>query len=314
MEIKFLDQSVRLLKDSMFSSAEKKIEYCGRNCYQSQDKITNSSYKDFILNAIDNEHYTILEHYSISISFNYKNFTSYFSDLQYFSITCLQDKILLSGSIRAFYDFFNQHYKNDFVQQTIIFLCHKGYELFFSKFVLYKHSLTNGYINFELSLIDSNKTFLDCIADKHNRLTFEIITDRGTMTELRTHRRASFLVESTRFCDYSKKQYNSSLCFINPILNTDIETKDFISFTQNNVLNVIKDGYKVLSDIKVSAQIKRHILPNILKCSVIMTANINDLKYIYKLRSASNAHPHIQEIMRLINQEYKKYFNKSLGE
>lgn len=46
---------------TFYESAAKMCEYAGRNCYASQDKITDESYKIFLRNLIKNGHETPLE-------------------------------------------------------------------------------------------------------------------------------------------------------------------------------------------------------------------------------------------------------------
>jgi thymidylate synthase (FAD) len=48
-------------------NSEKHIEYCGRCCYQSTEKITEDSYKNFILNLINSGHLSVLEHASATV-------------------------------------------------------------------------------------------------------------------------------------------------------------------------------------------------------------------------------------------------------
>ena len=47
----------------------KKIEECGRICYQSTHKVTDESYKKFVETIINNGHESVLEHYSFTVSF-----------------------------------------------------------------------------------------------------------------------------------------------------------------------------------------------------------------------------------------------------
>ncbi len=46
---------------------EKHIEYCGRTCYDSRDKITENSSEKFVSRLIKSGHLSVLEHASVSI-------------------------------------------------------------------------------------------------------------------------------------------------------------------------------------------------------------------------------------------------------
>lgn len=54
---------------SEISLFPKRIELCGRVCYKSENKISNDSYKTFILNIIKRGHESVLEHCSITCMF-----------------------------------------------------------------------------------------------------------------------------------------------------------------------------------------------------------------------------------------------------
>jgi len=55
--------------DLMGSTNLKLIEKIGRTCYNSQDKITENSYEDFIKKLIKSGHESVLEHFLITVSF-----------------------------------------------------------------------------------------------------------------------------------------------------------------------------------------------------------------------------------------------------
>lgn len=46
-----------------------KIEYCGRTCYKSEDKITADSARDFVHSIIKRGHESVLEHVSFTVKF-----------------------------------------------------------------------------------------------------------------------------------------------------------------------------------------------------------------------------------------------------
>lgn len=61
--------SVKLLDPINEEEVYKKLERVARTCYKSEDKITEDSAKQMILNLIKNGHESILEHVSISMLF-----------------------------------------------------------------------------------------------------------------------------------------------------------------------------------------------------------------------------------------------------
>lgn len=63
-KVKIIEQSARILWPTQREGidAQKRIEYAGRNCYLSQDKITEESYGPFIRGLIKRGHESPLEH------------------------------------------------------------------------------------------------------------------------------------------------------------------------------------------------------------------------------------------------------------
>ena len=65
--MKIINSSVEILSNVDGKEMLKKIEQCGRTCYKSEDKITDSSAEKFVQNIIDRGHESVLEHVSISV-------------------------------------------------------------------------------------------------------------------------------------------------------------------------------------------------------------------------------------------------------
>ena len=51
---------------------------------------------------------------------------------------------------------------------------------------------------------------------EHFSVTVKLTTDVGAYKDLTRHRHASFAIESTRFCNYSKGKYGNELTFMKP--------------------------------------------------------------------------------------------------
>ena len=58
--------SIKILTKIPSKEIYRTIEYAGRTCYQSRDKITDTSYEAFIRNLIKRGHLSVLEHVTIS--------------------------------------------------------------------------------------------------------------------------------------------------------------------------------------------------------------------------------------------------------
>ena len=149
---------------------------------------------------------------------------------------------------------------------------------------------------------------------EHYSLTVRFICDRGVSHELVRHRLASFSQESTRYCNYSKDQFDNQLTFIIPCwMNLeegvvkgnglyDAPTRQWVSVMANAEFNynlLIKEhGWK--------AQEARSVLPNSLKTEIVMTANIREWRTIFKQRTSPAAHSQMRELMVPLLAELKE--------
>lgn len=64
--MKIIDPSVELINPINYETALTTIEFAGRTCYKSENKITDGSAEEFIRNIIKRGHEAVLEHVSIS--------------------------------------------------------------------------------------------------------------------------------------------------------------------------------------------------------------------------------------------------------
>lgn len=67
--MKIVEPSFKILDELNREQILKKLEYCGRVCYKSEDKITCESASNFVSMLIRNEHESVLEHVSFSVKF-----------------------------------------------------------------------------------------------------------------------------------------------------------------------------------------------------------------------------------------------------
>lgn len=67
--MKIIPASVEIMTTVNGPEILKNIERCGRVCYKSEDKITDSSAEQFVRNIIKRGHESVLEHASITVKF-----------------------------------------------------------------------------------------------------------------------------------------------------------------------------------------------------------------------------------------------------
>lgn len=149
---------------------------------------------------------------------------------------------------------------------------------------------------------------------EHLVITMRLITSRGVSHELVRHRVASYAERSTRYCD-SKDMHIctpawADCCDMNNKyhywrnkngLTNDRYTPYFTS------LSITESAYNNLLELGATKQEARGILPNDLATEIIVTANAREWMHILELRTAPDAHPDMQLIMKYAKQELNKY-------
>lgn len=154
---------------------------------------------------------------------------------------------------------------------------------------------------------DSALKFVDSIIKRghesvleHCAFTVKFICDRGVSHEIVRHRMASYCQESTRYCNYSKDDFDGEITVIEPFYltpNTNAydEWKEACGRAERAYFNLLEWG--------CTPQEARAVLPNSLKTEIIMTANIREWRHFLKLRTSNAAHPQLREVaIPLLNE------------
>ena len=128
---------------------------------------------------------------------------------------------------------------------------------------------------------------------EHFSITVRFICDRGVSHEIVRHRLASYCQESTRYCNYSKDDFDSEISVIEPFY---LAPDTFAYNEWKKACEGAESAYFNLLDWGCSPQEARAVLPNSLKTEVIMTANIREWRHFFKLRCAKAAHPQMREV------------------
>lgn len=145
------------------------------------------------------------------------------------------------------------------------------------------------------------------------------VTNRGVTHELVRHRIASFMQESTRYCDYK----GQPMQFIRPVWASDEVlgqwdaegSREELGISKRAeelfVLSCMEDAY-VYQELRKESwapQFAREVLPNALKTEIVVMANCLEWQHIFHMRCASDAHPQIQQLAR----EYEPVVQKLTG-
>jgi len=290
----------------------KKIEWIGRTCYKSTDKITDDSAEKFVAGLIKRGHEAMVEHASFCFEVDYGVYRYMKDYIQMLSDNCgfksflrftVNDRVLMSANVRAWRDLF-KHMNDDGI----------GIPVFFKDFirknpVLFPEYLTEVFDQVNVGSIRSIHT--DDLKNEnefltHCDVTVRFVVDRGVTHEIVRHRPASFAQESTRYCNYAKDKFGGEITFIIP---------EFFKYGSEewclwkNHMERCELDYLTLIGIGVTPEKARTVLPNSLKTELIMTANCAEWVHFFGLRACNNtgkAHPQMLEVSRPLLDDFKK--------
>ena len=276
----------------------KMIEMAGRTCYKSEDKITETSAKEFVDRMIKSGHGAMLEHGTvylcIEVPFPKK-------EVGVVDVNSKEWKLLEKFSTNK--------YSIGKYKSPSLYSCAKGY------------ITTNLRVLVENGWLDNLKYWCEPTEYHEKRYTVKWTIDRVTGESFLRHRVFSFARESTRYCNYSKDKFGNEITFIIPCWtnlpeqeygdrvnpkvfnrgNTNgIETSyvDFLRQAEYSYLNLLSQGWK--------PQQARQVLPFSVSSPLVMTGFASDWLHFFDLRCDSHAHPQAREIATALKEEFIK--------
>ena len=282
----------------------KQIERAGRVCYKSEDKITDTSAKDFVDRMIKSGHGAMLEHGTVYL-------------------------ILPVGYVQGGYG----------LEESTV--TKKYRENSYSK-VTYQDfgDSQRAYVTTNYRVIIENDWLMDldyqCEPTEFHekRVTVKFICDRGVSHEFVRHRVFSFAQESTRYCNYSKSKFGNECTFIIPnwlddfpeciirdsiggcMCDSDYYRENIDGSFRGNVTFMTHTKYLIDSLFRAEKsynnlinsgwkpQEARAVLPNSLKTELVMTGFAKDWEHFFKLRDAGSAHPQARELAQPLHEEF----------
>ena len=255
----------------------KQIEMAGRTCYKSEDKITETSAKEFVDRMIKSGHGAMLEHGTVYL------FARWYQHAAGSPLSKYHDNK------------FSRFNTND--NGTYI--------------------TTNLRVLVENNWLDDLQYMCEPTKYHEKRYTVKFICDRGVSHEFVRHRVFSFAQESTRYCNYSKDKFGNELTFIIPLWcnipdnpSNEEEKKIWLgekgSFEEKFMMHclIAENHYNELIELQYKPQQARAVLPNSLKTELVMTGFESDWKHFFELRDAKSAHPQALELASPLHQEF----------
>lgn len=269
----------------------RKIEYAGRVCYKSQDKISDESYERFIKGIVNRGHTSVLEHERKMFAVTEEYWLKFWQHLfarsdksRYFNITSSKEGnyVYVSGNIRAWYELTKEE-SDDFKEDREIisaFLA-KDYPYIFSRNEAIRLPTDVVFYGTEAEKMCGDLT-------KHKAYTFEIVGSRSFTHQIVRHRSLSFSQESQRYCNYSGNKFNHSIRFIK------------CDAFDDDILQTIEDAYFKAIDNGAKPEDARQILPNCAASTIVVTGTLEDWKKFLHLRVDEHAQKEIREVAESI--------------
>ena len=260
----------------------KMIEYAGRVCYKSEDKITEDSAKPFVDRMVKSGHGAMLEHGTVYLKITYKN-----TD---FTTLCM------------FYGKNKYSVLNHSEDNKIYYIT------------------TNYRVLVENNHLSDLKYLCEPSEFHERRVTVHFVCDRGVSHEFVRHRVMSFAQESTRYCNYSKDKFGNELTFIIPNwVNTHCPNKEqegpsVPDMEWSSAMLDAEASYKILLKMGWTPQQARAVLPNSLKTELVVTGFTSDWNHFFDLRARGTTgapHPQVKELAEPLMKEFiaRKYIN-----
>jgi thymidylate synthase (FAD) len=314
--MKLIKSSFEILEQAPgIQGVKKQIELAGRTCYKSEDKITDTSCEEFVSRMVNSGHGAMLEHGTVYLKIPY----------QYIDVSSKLEIPIMEDSVAKYTA---NNYSKCITMNNIAYITTN-----------YRVLVENGWLD-DLQY--------QCEPTEHHekRITVKFICDRGVSHEFVRHRVFSFAQESTRYCNYSKKdKFNEEITFIKPIwleeptmAQSDWESRKMIesNFDEEGVwyeecykyegnpiinssswqwnsadwfyhqLKSAETTYLQLLKQGWKAQEARAVLPNSLKTELVMTGFLSDWEHFFKLRCHSTAHPQARELAIPLKDKFIK--------
>lgn len=276
----------------------KQIERAGRVCYKSEDKITETSAREFVERMIKSGHGAMLEAGTIYLRYDFK---------------AREDSNRVACNLWSKY---KENIYSKAVQAQPILGVLDGFAAI----------TTNYRVLVENNWLDDLQYICEPTEFHEKRYTVKFICDRGVSHEFVRHRVMSFAQESTRYCNYSKDKFGNEITYILPpwmddkqlgeqnsqelliqmgsLSNPTYSQEDLnelyflfgLASSEVQYFNLIDNGWK--------PQEARAVLPNSLKTELVMTGFASDWEHFFKLRDAGSAHPQAYELAHPLHMEF----------
>ena len=258
----------------------KQIEIGARNCYKSEDKITDGSAEKMVEFLKNRGHYSPLEHGTVYLAIPFKyDSAPHTADHAYEYIT-------------------NKYSKVNVADNTL-------------------YITTNFRVLVENNWLDDLKYLCEPTEHHEKRVSVMVTCAIGISREFNRHRTISPSEQSTRYCNYSKDKFGGEITFVIPEwvkkydyfrcgeeyavnrLNEDVACwYELLEKSEKSYLSLISKGCK--------PQEARDVLPLSTATTVMYTGFVSDWKHFFELRTSVGAHPDARAIAIPLEEKFNE--------
>ncbi len=300
--------SFKILDELDQESLPVRIEFCGRICYKSEDKIDRDSAIPFVRKMAEHGHNSVLEMGVVTVVVDCvteEPITELYLCQPKFLNIARQDnnKLLITGSIRAFREMLLFHPDNQIIT-AIAALLAESHPYFFETIMPQAGFAAQREVRvkkIELSEVDQWK---DERLAQHRHVAVKFIVNRAVTHELVRHRPCAFLQESQRYCRYSADKFGNEVTFIKPLFYQE-GSPEFEAWEQ-----AMQDMERIYLQLLETStpQAARTVLPNSCKTEIIVYANLAEWRHILSLRTPKAAEPSMREVMIPLHEELTRRY------
>lgn len=287
--MKLIKQSFEILEQTDYSlkGIKQFIERCGRVCYKSEDRITDTSYEKFVDMLINKDHARPLEFGTVHLLIPESDFKEVYASLVETGLDNY-DWLQYCYYQGSYYVTTNYRYYLDIIK------CIPSIQKYFSE------TYSKYY---------------------PKRYTVHMILSRGVMDEFRTHVTLSHLAESTRYCNYSRDKFDNQITFIQPswiILDKEMAPINELcllagQYDRENpnlryLASLVDANYTYISLLNKgwTPQQARDVLPLSVKSELISCGFRSAWDNFFYRRCAKDAHPMAREIAIPLQDKFKE--------
>lgn len=296
--MKLINQSFEILeqKDFTLKGIKQFIEKCGRVCYKSEDKITDTSYEKFVDMLVKRDHARPLEFGTVYLKYMWNGKVCK-------SCNQVSPNKVLDRYCTNKYSIVKYHGNDTYITTNYRVIIENGWE-------------------------DDLKYLCEPTEYHAKRYTVHFITSRGIMDEFRTHVGLSHLAESTRYCNYDKDRFGNEITCVIPCYCSDlIEGNSYdLSVCEYGLIQAenlseksakwvesmcqAEQDYMDLLNNGCTAQEARDVLPLGIKSELISCGFEDAWENFIRRRSPKygdpGAHPMAAEIANKLGEEFIK--------